>query len=208
MTIKEFEKHYVKRYKFLESRFLQTEDYVAIDELNFNAYSQAYLDLFLAIGSEVDIVKKLLARIIKNDNDIKDGDVNKIILEHDPTFKDLQVTLLKEEIKFKPRNYPEHPRWRTIYTNLKHNRRNSAEIIGIDMPYYQCANLGNVLEALAGLHVVVYYTYHMLYVKNGKINEPVPPMKSLFKIMNSYRKEIDYGTGPYFFEGTLIFERL
>ena len=37
MTIKEFEKHYVKRYKFLESRFLQTEDYVAIDELNFNA---------------------------------------------------------------------------------------------------------------------------------------------------------------------------
>ena len=143
MTIKEFEKHYVKRYKFLESRFLQTEDYVAIDELNFNAYSQAYLDLFLAIGSEVAIVKKLLARIIKNNDDIKDKDVNKIILEYDPTFKDLQVTLLREEIKFKPRNYPEDTKWWTVYTNLKHDRGGSAKIIDIDNPYYQCANLGN-----------------------------------------------------------------
>ena len=56
MTENEFVNLYWKQYIMLEKEFRKTVKYVALDSINFETYSDAYVKLLIQIGSEVDIV--------------------------------------------------------------------------------------------------------------------------------------------------------
>ena len=201
MTIDEFDKYYIRRYTLLENDFLETVSYVSVEPENFNTYSQKYLNLLLAIGSEVDLARKLLANLI-NGYETKDKEVVSTIMNYDPEIKNLEVLYLEEGIKFKPWNYNECPEWRSVYTNVKHKRHYVAEKIDENKTFFQCANLKNVLEALAGLHSLIFYIYFLMN-KNDN-TDPVPPIRCMFRILNSHWAGIDYGSGVYIYNDSII----
>ena len=139
-----------------------TEEYIAIDELNFNAYSIKYNWLLQSICSEVDVVVKEVAAYI--------GDI-----PHRPNMNDCRKLIVNKyssicriKVKFSTLNecivpweswkIGESPEWWIIYNNVKHHRVEIDE--DSQMPYYKLANQKNVLYALAGLYVLEWYLLH------------------------------------------------
>ena len=206
MTLKEFDKYYVKRYMLLEKEFQKTIDYVAVEESNFATYSQKYLNLILSIGSEVDLLKRLFASLILN-KEIEKEDVVKVILDAEPEFRDLEVEYLKDEnITFKPWRYNSFPEWWTIYNGLKHNKFGNVVKDDSTLTFYQNANLKNVLESFAGLHTLLFFCYLYLNEKTKEKDRPIPPIKCLFRITNSYWQNYHYGYGGYFTDNGSVME--
>jgi hypothetical protein len=64
MNSKEFKRKYIDHYLLLENDFKKTFDYVSVERNNYDTYSAMYLKLILSIGSEIDILKKLIAKML------------------------------------------------------------------------------------------------------------------------------------------------
>ena len=86
MNTKEFEKSYINHYKLLEEDFKSTFSYVTLEPDNYDTYSSIYLKILLSIGSEIDILKKYLASLIKSDFNENRDNPNKIIVNFDNEF--------------------------------------------------------------------------------------------------------------------------
>lgn len=194
MNTKDFFKKYIDHYMLLEEDFKKTFYYVTLEKENYNTYSSVYLKILLSIGSEVDILKKYLASLIKqNFNENKD-DPNKIIIDFDSKFKELEVKLLLNDEKIMPWNYEKEPDWWTAYNEIKHNRLANASKFDNNKKYYQYANLKNVLYALSALYSLEMYVYRMISMKCEE-ELFIPMVKTLFCMNNSYWENIDHGRG-------------
>jgi len=173
-----FWKYYLK----LEDDFLQTEKYLSIHNDNKNAFSIAYLQLYLSIGSEVDVIAKALCKELDTSFD---GDkiqhYCKIITSSLPEFKEESVSVFFRDFDtltpWKPWAYTEStnkngntfikssetPMWWKFYNKIKHDR------MGINKKYnkknYQFANQENLINALAGLYLFEMYYYTELLKK-------------------------------------------
>lgn len=120
---------------------------------NFKTYSIEFARLYLAIGSEIDVVAKLLCH--KADPLAKLNGIDSyrpVILAKYGDFPEVEVSVPLGELSLTPwkewRNGA-NPGWWGQYNGVKHERDK----------YFKEANLQNTLNALGGLLVVVGYLY-------------------------------------------------
>lgn len=120
---------------------------------NFKTYSVEYARLYLAIGSEVDVVAKLLCE--KINATAKRGNIDDyraVILAVFPDFSDIQVVIPRYEISLTPwKDWRSglNPTWWRKHNDVKHERNKA----------FRDANMENTLNALGGLLVLVGYLY-------------------------------------------------
>src|SRR5258706_6908262 len=120
---------------------------------NFGTYSTEYARLYLAIGSEIDVVAKLLCTSVNPSASLNGiNSYRKIILIKYPTLPEVEVTVPRSEISLMPWKEwlgDTNPNWWSLYNGVKHERNK----------HFKDANLENALSALAGLLVLLGYLY-------------------------------------------------
>jgi len=128
--------------------------YIEISKDNYSTYSIELTRLLLSIGSEIDVVAKLLCRAA--DPEAPAGnimDYRKSITSKFPHLPKTEVFIPQYSISLTPwKDWFEEktPEWWSCYNNVKHERSN----------YFGEANLENVLLASAGLCILVSYLYN------------------------------------------------
>jgi hypothetical protein len=127
--------------------------FVEYDADNFRTYSIEFARLYLASASEVDVVAKQLC--LKFDPASKADNINSYrtaILAKLPDLPSVKVDFPRYAISFSPWGdwvTGQNPSWWGDYNDVKHKRH----------VHFRKANLENVLNALAGLYVLVGYLY-------------------------------------------------
>jgi len=128
--------------------------YIEISTDNYATHSIELTRLLLSVGSEVDVVAKLLCKSIKPDVSADNINRYREVLKGKFTgLPEVEVSLPKYLISLTPwKNWQEEktPEWWTCYNNVKHERSK----------HFRQANLKNVLLATAGLCVLVSYLYY------------------------------------------------
>ena len=194
MNVSEFKKNYLNHYLLLEKDFKSTTEYVTVTQDNYSTYSIAYLKLLLTIGSEIDVMLEFLSKLYDPNNQKTGFGCSKVILEHEPDIKSLEIQLRTEGFSIFPWNFDNIPEWWTAYNEIKHNRYESAIKFDSSKKYYHYANLQNVLASLSALFSLELYAYRLISIRENK--KPfVPTIKSIFTIKNSYWKDIEFGSG-------------
>lgn len=149
----EFINNYWKYYLLLEEKLINCEKYVAICEDNYNTYSIEFIGLLNLIGSEIDVVRKLL-------DGTKQGRITnlfeKLKTEQQDNVNISDYNILSDGVWIanKIKIYPfkkwedvheyEPLDWWQAYNNVKHFRKDNVKE----------ANLKNILYALAGLYML------------------------------------------------------
>ena len=176
-TRNEFLQRYWKYYFMLEKDFLGTEQYLAIDELNFRAYSNEYIKQYQAICSEIDVVAKPYCKELNSN--FKGNKIYaycKCITDIYLDFANRRVNLQEREISIFPwKNWSyttelqsngkekvisNNPDWWQTYNKIKHNRTTVSN--EMQLPYYKLANQKNVLHSLAALFQLELYYFRTL----------------------------------------------
>lgn len=198
VTRNEFLQRYWNYYLMLEKNFLETEPYLAIDELNFQAFSNEYIKQYQAICSEIDVIAKSYCRELEHG--FRGSNINsycKCILDSNADFINRIIMLRDRSIKVCPwkgwsydmqpqangneRLSVNNPEWWQKYNKIKHNRTTiNSET---QLPYYKLANQKNVLNALAALFQLELYYFRKLQ-QTHFVDEPdMPgPQSKLFEI--------------------------
>lgn len=139
MTVKEFKRDYLRQYCLIEKDFSTTIDYVSIACSNYTTYSPAYLKILLSIGSEIDVLKDLVCKLLNTE------------MKHfnlvEPNFHLVEVEVRSEGILLSPwTSKDSFPDWWTAYNEIKHNRNENAAKFDPTKKYYEYANLENVYQ--------------------------------------------------------------
>jgi len=199
MTCDEFSEAYWAHYISLEKEFLKTTTYVSLGCNNNKTYSDAFLKLLLAIGSEVDVTMKFFCRLL--DSTFSGNSIEhyrSCIEEHRPTYFDQEVSVREGLMNIKPwanrnsKNKVISPFWWNAYNKCKHNRTEVGEINGERKEYYKFANLEYTLAALGGLYQTILYSYRILADSEGKrIVIPLPGSR-LFKLIGPDWNNVEF----------------
>lgn len=164
MTEVEFYQYW-KQYLMIEKEFKGTEKFLAVDEINASAYSDEYVRLLLQIGSEIDIVAKLLCSAINVSSSAWKIDEYKTeIISRYSEFADVTVhckVINSESLTIKPWNgwRVDSPDWWKIYNGVKHNRNKEKTFDSVTKAYYKHACQKTILNALAALYQMELYLY-------------------------------------------------
>ncbi len=146
-------------FKELVRLLTETENYIALDELNFKAYSVKYNWLYQSICSEIDVVLKELVYYIDPGRKRESiTECREVITSKYPSISGMEVKYagLRDSINpWESWKKGENPMWWKTYNNVKHHRieRDAENYV----PYYKLANQENVLYSLAGLYVLEWY---------------------------------------------------
>ncbi len=120
---------------------------------NFKTYSVEYARLYLAIGSEIDVVAKMLCKKIDPNARLHGiTTYQPVIVGRYPDMPDVEVTVPRNDFSFTPwKDWRSgaSPDWWKHYNGVKHERDKN----------FKEANLGNTPNALGGLLIVVGYLY-------------------------------------------------
>lgn len=196
----EFQQRYWNYYLILEKDFLETERYLAIDELNFNAYSNEYIKQYQAICSEIDVIAKSFCK--KLDCSFSGNNINtycKCILDNVSDFPTRIIKVNNRDIQIHPwenwsystetdskgyeRIIANNPEWWKIYNKAKHDRTTINTETGL--PYYKLANQKNVIYSLSALFQLELYYYRKLHQMYFHTEPDMPDNSSeLFIIEN------------------------
>ena len=158
---------------------------IEFDVKNFETFSTKLALILLSSSSEVDVVAKELCKEIDNTSKAE-GIIQyrKLIEGKYPEIMEETVYLLRYNLKFEPWkdwSEKEGPFWWRAYNKVKHER-------GV---HYEKANLENVLNALAGLLVIIVYL-RKAQIKNREslFTESefaiLKPLPSLLKLKSEY----------------------
>ena len=200
MTVKEFKRDYLRQYCLIEKDFVNTIDYVSISPNNFSTFSPTYLKILLSIGSEIDVLKDFICKLLNTD--MKHFD------ELEPKFHLVEVEVRSEGILLTPWNVSElFPIWWTVYNEVKHNRNENAVKIDPTKKYFEFANLENVISALAGLYSLEFLAYKIVADNNGE-KVFVPSIRSIFQVKNLYWTDIDNGAGYVIIDGGVYIDEI
>ena len=127
MTTKDFKKNYLSHYSLLETDFVSTFNFVSVEEDNYKTYSNIYLKLLLAVDSEIDIMKKFVAKLYNPSFNENKGNVNAEILRYFPDIRTIEIKYRDNEKIYQPWNFQGEPEWWTVYNEIKHNRLEQAD---------------------------------------------------------------------------------
>ncbi len=153
---------------------------------NFATYSVTLVRLYLSICSEVDVVAKLLCQRIGDPNASSIDEYRKSLQAKYPYLATLSILVksMPTEI-FTPwaswnNTPPGNPTWWTEHNQVKHKRH----------LFFDKANLGNVLEAAAGLFVLLIY-FHQPELYRGQLQ----PKFRIFMADPNYVEDLTGGLG-------------
>ncbi len=128
--------------------------YIEITKDNYKVYSIELVRILLAVGSEVDVVAKLLCQSVPDSKPCKNiNDYRTTLCEVYPSLPAIIIALPRHGIGFIPWTAwgeEQNPNWWHSYNNVKHHRDNK----------FEEANLINTLNAASGLCVLIGYLYH------------------------------------------------
>jgi hypothetical protein len=143
---------YWQHFLALEADFSATSRYVEFSQQNFATFSIEYAKLLLAIGSEVDVLCKIICE--KIDSTVKRDNINDYrtcITAHSQIAGE-EVLVRRYNLAFQPWEpwaYGKIPAWWRSYNNVKHQR---------DI-YSHEANLENCSNAISALFIAVIYCH-------------------------------------------------
>lgn len=146
--------HYWQYFVTLESDLAKATRYVEITESNMPTYSVEFARLILSVGSEIDVLAKVLCD--QNQLPVSPQNINgyrKAITGRFPRFIELQVRVPRYGLELLPWldwRDEENPEWWRAYNDIKHERNIN----------FHKANLKNALHSMAGLFVLVCYICH------------------------------------------------
>jgi len=139
--------------------------YIDFSEANAQTYSIELVRLLLSIGSEVDVVCKVVCSLSSTEKKAKNIDqYRKVLIAQYPQLPNIAVSAPKHSLCFRPWeswNNSINPVWWSAYNNVKHERDS----------FYNQATLWNVLKAASGLCVVVGYL-HRDWLEESAIRRP------------------------------------
>jgi hypothetical protein len=144
----------------LEKDFIETLDYAELSPNNAHTFSNEYAKLLLLIGSEVDVVAKMLcAQISPGANRENIVDYREVIIQNFPGMHEIEIEIVDFNRAVKPwldwdpaARPPRSPSWWKAYNNVKHER---------DRNFSQ-ADQDNTLSALCGLFALLLYLHRGL----------------------------------------------
>lgn len=192
--IEQFLKKYWNYYIEIESQVLKTRRYIEFDTNNRKAFSNEYLMLYQAIGSEIDVIGKEIANYgnalfesynnnhkgiynwfyevqnlfpnIKNEHVL--FDLSKDIYP----FVNCSIVPTKSPIEYCKDGSPKLklggrslPNWWKYYNKVKHQR--VGLVVGTS--FYQQANQANLINSLAALFLLENMFIELLQVREAKI---------------------------------------
>ena len=174
----------------LENDLEQIARYIEFAKKNFKTYSIELAHLLLTASSEVDVVTKALCKIINSKARTKNiDDYKKIIKKQLPDMIKEKVFIPRYGLTLSPwKNWikEDNPDWWQSYNYVKHERSS----------HFEKANLENVLNAMAGLLVTVFYFYQQecasnaIYVDIKHLAEILRPETKLLRLLKSENLEI------------------
>ena len=169
--------HYWQYFVALEEDLAKTSRFVEVDEANMDTFSLEFARLILSVGSEIDILAKVICAQhglpipLKNINGYR-----KAITGRFPGFVKLQVNISRFGLELEPWRCwhdGKNPDWWKAYTDVKHERHLK----------FKRATLRNTIECIAGLFVMVCYVCHAELRANEAM--PWPQLLSLDPTLNS-----------------------
>jgi hypothetical protein len=166
----------------LESDVERLARFVEFTGNNFGTYSIEMAHLFLAAASEVDVVGKQLCSLADAASNAGNIEQYRAVLRCKfPEIEDSVVTVPRYGLELRPWDNwrcNETPDWWREHNKVKHQRGE----------HFALANLKNVLNAMAGLFLLVLY-YHRDTIDGRRI-EPPPtlftPPTYLAKVCGTY----------------------
>jgi len=156
--------------------------YIELDPLNYFAFSTELSKIFLSSSSEINVVLKQICKKIEPDKICKNIDeYSDVIALNMPEFLNEFVYIERTSIELKPWkgwSRGNSPTWWGSYNKVKHERN----------LYYQKANLENVLNAMAGLLISVFYFQNLEsgYDNNKNITRLLLPESTLMRLNENY----------------------
>jgi hypothetical protein len=139
----------------IEKDFIRTLDFVHIHPNNAHSFSNEYAKLLLLIGSEVDVVAKMLCSKEAPTQSAKNiVDYRTILMGRFNGIHTVEIELTKYKLKIQPwlswgAVTPTSPAWWTAHNNVKHERDKNVSD----------ANQENTVHALCGLMALLLYWF-------------------------------------------------
>jgi len=167
--------------------------YVEISQENYRTYSIQFVSLLLSACSEIDVVAKVLSKLIDPNLKPSKGtfltilDYQKTIIGQFPEFHTTKIHIPRHGIQlipwkqWKSKNVPQ---WWTSYNSVKHQRNK----------FYKKANLENTINAVAGLFVMVLY----LYTHNNRLNVESVPSPKFFAVDPIYKTGVRWANTVHY----------
>jgi len=143
--------HYWQYFVALEADLAATARFVEPAQANMSTYSIEFARILLGAGSEIDVLCKVLCQ----EHHLSVSPVNihgyrSAIVARFPRFTKLEIQVPRYGLVRLPWQAWEqgtNPTWWRAYNQVKHERHN----------HFANANLGNALDAVSGLFVLVSY---------------------------------------------------
>lgn len=204
MNSEEFLDTYWSYYISIEKEFMNTFQYISLDEDNNNSFSQSYAKLIMEICSEIDVLFKEYCRFLDekfNKRYSKIVRYRECIRNKKPEFVDQEVQLIRNDIIIVPWSEwddADSPSWWTVYNKVKHHRTSIVKINNISKEAYKFANQEYTLLSLAGLYqLLIYYYYDISVCENKRVVVPLPGSR-MFRLVGGIWKDVtfygDYAT--------------
>lgn len=176
----------------LEADLKNLSRYIELHELNYSTFSIGLAQLFMAACSEIDVVLKQICELLSGKKLSNMGEYSKIIVEKLP-IREIGVSIPIYNVTlfpFKKWNKYTKLDWWEAYNDVKHNRN----------VHYQKANLGNTLNALGALYILI---FQLIRIHKGKerssfsemfVYAHLQPRQELFKLKNEdFERDIAEG---------------
>jgi len=163
----------------LEEDLEKCSRYVEFSQENYQAYSIEFARILLASAAEFDQIAKQICKLISQDSQARNiDDYRKCIINHNPDFANIEITVPRYTLSFKPWDSWQagvdspNPSWWRAYTDVKHHRNT----------HFSSATLENTLLSVGGLLCSLLYFFQ-------EQNSGTPPSFScgpqLFQISNT-----------------------
>ncbi len=202
MTNNDFMNLYWKQFLMIEKEFRRSIQYVALSNENFDTYSDFFAKILLQIGSEIDVVAKVLCKEINSGSGASKIDQYcRDLLASHPEIE--QVTIKCVDIPLVPWNgwSSASPTWWKIYNGVKHNKSEVETYDGITKENYKFANLKSTVTALAALYLLEIYLYNYVADANPHTDTPVPGSRFFKPIDHGWENKRAYGDTGFQVEG-------
>lgn len=157
----------------LENDLEKVSRYIEFAEPNLDVYSIELAHLLFAAASEVDVVAKLLCKLLDDGSSPeKITDYMDILNKLKPEIATTKIFIPRFGLEFTPwENWSKRksPEWWSSYNKVKHNRDTE----------FKRANLRNAINSLGGLLIIIYKYYSIKFSNTGKIISPKETMSRL-----------------------------
>jgi hypothetical protein len=156
---------YWQHFLALEADFAATSRYVEFTRQNFGTFSIEYAKLLLAVGSEVDVLCKIICDRVDSAAKRDNIDDYRACLTAHTQIASEEVLIRRYNLTLKPWDAWSHgknPSWWGSYNKVKHQRDT----------HFSEANLENCANAISGLFAIVLYCHKA--EKSANALEPYP----------------------------------